>query len=65
MIEIRLTYGSISCLAGTIISLFLIKYNPNPILLVLLPIWGLIFGIALANVVLSKSSKKKIEKKDL
>ena len=61
MIEVRLFYGSLGCFIATLLAMFLIKYNPNPILLVLLPLWGLIFGVALANVI-ARSSEKKVKK---
>ena len=44
-------YGASGCLLATLLSLFLIKYNPNILILVLLPMWGLIFGIALGRAV--------------
>lgn len=51
MVERGLIYGAAGCFAATICAMVLVRYNPNPILLVLLPMWGLVFGVALAKVV--------------
>lgn len=59
MAERNLIYGAIGCFAATIFSIYIIDYNPNPILPVLLPMWGLVFGATLGSVITSKSSKKK------
>ena len=57
--ETNLLYASIGTFAGTIFSIFLMNYNPNPMLLVLLPMWGLVFGVSLAKVVYMEQPKKK------
>ncbi len=44
-------FGAIGTFAGTIFSMILIEYNTQPLLLVLLPMWGLVFGSALAKVI--------------
>ena len=57
--ETTLLYGTIGAFAATIFSMFLINYNPHPMLLVLLPMWGLVFGISIAKVVLMEDQPKK------
>ncbi len=47
----HLLFGTIGCFAGTFFSMLLTKYNTNPILLVLLPMWGLVFGVSFARVI--------------
>lgn len=48
--EKDLLYASAGTFGATLFSVFLVNYNPNPMLLVLLPMWGLVFGISLAKV---------------
>jgi hypothetical protein len=49
--ERGLLFGTIATFAATITSMILIEYNTNPILLILLPLWGLVMGIAVSRVV--------------
>ena len=49
--ERTILYGAGGCFIGTMFSLLLNQYNPNPFLLFLLPMWGMIFAIAIARVV--------------
>ena len=44
-------YGVMGLFSATLFSLFLRNYQPNPFLLILLPMWGLIMGVAIARVV--------------
>ena len=60
--ERNLSYGAVGCFAATLFSIFLIKYNPNPFLLVLLPMWGLVFGVALARVITMEKETVTLEK---
>ena len=61
--DINLTYATAGTFAGTLFSIFLINYNPNPMLLILLPMWGLVFGIALAKVMYKPETTKKPTKR--
>jgi hypothetical protein len=48
--ERNLAFGATGCFAATLISIFLIEYKPNPLIPVLLPMWGLVLGVAIARV---------------
>lgn len=61
--EKSLVYGSLGCFVGTLISLFVIRFNPQPVLLVLLPMWGLVMGVSISRVVSSKEKEEKKSKK--
>ena len=50
----NLLFGAGGCFVGTILALFLIKYNPKPILLVILPMWGLVLGASISRTVPEK-----------
>lgn len=51
----QVIYGASGCFIGTLISLILIQFNPQPILLILLPMWGLVMGIAIFRVLPTKT----------
>lgn len=57
--ERNLLYAAIGCFAGTLFSMFLIQYNQEPILLILLPMWGLVLGISIARVVILEKETGK------
>jgi ascorbate-specific PTS system EIIC-type component UlaA len=57
--DTSVTYGTAGCFIGTILSMLIIKYNPNPFILVILPMWGLVMGIAVAKVMDIKSKKAR------
>jgi xanthosine utilization system XapX-like protein len=54
-------YGASGCFIGTLVSLILIQFNPQPILLILLPMWGLLMGISISRVLPTKpvAARKK------
>ena len=52
--EKDLTFGATGCVIATIAALLLIRYNPNPILPVILPVLGLVLGVAIARVAKKK-----------
>ena len=60
--EKNLIYGTTGCFVGTLIGLFAVKYNPQPIILVLLPMWGLVMGVSIARVIPEKTVSKKRKK---
>ena len=53
----NLSFGAIGTFAATILAILLIRYKPNPVLLIILPMWGLVIGVAVARVVSSKKKK--------
>ena len=54
-------YALVGCFVATLISLFLNSHQENKVILILLPMWGLVLGIAVARVV--NSGEKTIEEK--
>ena len=52
-------YGAVGCFVGTILSMYIIKYNPHTFLLIVLPMWGLVMGISIARTVNVYSEKPK------
>lgn len=59
----NLSYGTAGCFAGTILAFIAIMYNPNPVLVVILPMWGMIMGVSISRVVKSSNKTKKSRKK--
>ena len=55
-------YGAIGCFVGTMLSMYIVKYNPHAFLLIVLPMWGLVMGISVARTVNVYSSKKPRKK---
>jgi xanthosine utilization system XapX-like protein len=47
----KLLYAVAGCFVGTLASIFLNDYKPDPFLLFLLPLWGLILGVSIARVI--------------
>lgn len=57
--ERTISYGAAGCFIGTVAALVLFKYNSNAFLLFLIPMWAMIFGIAVARVVNVRGVEKK------
>lgn len=47
-------YGVVGCFLATAFSVYLNKFQSNTVLLILIPMWGLVIGIAVARVVNSR-----------
>ena len=59
----NISYGAAGCFAGTLLAFIAIVYNPSPVLVVILPMWGMVMGVSIARVMKTSKKTKKSRKK--